>query len=139
LYEGKEGALTVFNDILEIQKTEKDSEIYELEDVDAFFNIVQHEDILPHLQKIKRFNIKVKGLYQGTPRGRTLESTRYYLPTDIPKCKSSITVYGNKTAIHTFGGKVHSIIIESKQFADTLRVLFDVAFKTAQAEHFQTD
>lgn len=139
LYEGKEGVLTVFNDALETRRTGKDSEIYEIEDMDAFFSSIHHEDILPLLKSHKRFNTKVKGLYQGTPRGKTLESTRYYLPSDIPKFKSSVTIYGNKIVIHTFEGKIHSIIIESKPLADTLRTLLDLGFKAAEFLHFQKD
>lgn len=138
LYEGKEGALTVLNDI-GIMRQGNNPEVYEMEDSDLFFRFIQHEDILPVLQKLKRINTHVTGLYYGSPRGKTLNSTRYYLPEDIKGLRSTITVYGNKIAIHTFTGKMHSIIIESQAVVDTLKILFQLAFKAAEAEHFQKD
>ncbi len=139
LYEGKEGVLTVLNEIMEIKTMEKNAVFYEMEDVDTFFDAIEHKDILPVLQKLKRFNVKVKGLYQGTPRGKTLESIRYFLPSDIPKFKTSITMYGNKIVFHTFEGKLNTIIIESKPLANTLQILFELGLKAAEAEHFQKD
>lgn len=139
LYEGKESVLAVLNDIVETKLKGKDTFLYEMEDINTFYNGVAHKDVLPMLQKLKRLDIKVKGLYQGTPLGKTLQGTRYFFPSDIPKFKTSISLYGNKITIQTFEGKVNSIIIESQSLANTLRVLFELGFKAAELEHFQKD
>ena len=113
--------------------------LYEMEDIETFYNMVNHEDLSPVLQKMKRFDIKVKGLYQGTPKGKTVQSSRYFLPPDIPRFKTSITMYRNKIVFHTFEGKINTIVIESQSLANTLRVLFELGFKAAELQHFQKD
>lgn len=139
LYEGKESIVAVLNDVIESRVKGKDAVLYELEDIETFYSMISYEDLLPALQKLKRFDIKVKGLYQGTPKGRTIQSTRYFLPPDIPKFKTSITMYGDKVVFHTFERKINTIIIESQSLANTLRVLFDLGFKAAELERFQKD
>jgi len=138
LFEGKEGALTVLNDIGTTRQGDS-PEVYEMEDSDVFFRFIRHEEVLPVLQKLKRINTHVTGLYAGNSRGKTLNSKRYYLPQDMQNIKSTITVYGNKIAIQTFEGKMHSMIIESQAVADTIHILFKLSFKAAELQNFETD
>ncbi|MBI2644792.1 hypothetical protein HYW94_01270 [Candidatus Uhrbacteria bacterium] len=139
LYEGKESVLAVLNDLADHRFKEGNVILYEIEDIDTLFNAIDHKDFIPVLQKLKRFNIKAKGFYQGTPRGKTLDSIRYFLPPDVPKFKTSVTMYGNKIIFHTFEGKINTIVIESQSLANTLRVLFELGFKAGELQHFQKD
>lgn len=128
LFEGKEGAHTVITDQVETKARIVD----EIADLDSLYATLSLEDLNPLREKLRAAGTKVRGLYSGKPSETAVSVDRYALPKEYGQFKSNISVYGNKIALVTFEGKMHSIIIESSALAKTLRILFDLAFKKAR-------
>ena len=57
---------------------------------------------------------------------------RRYLPPGLYKSASGMTVYRDRVAIGVFIGKIGGGVIESQVIADTMRSLFDMAWKSAE-------
>jgi sugar-specific transcriptional regulator TrmB len=128
VYEGAEGIRTVVD---EMQRS-KVRESFEISDLDAMYAILKPEELEPMRTKIKKVGIHVHGLYAGVASPKVADSERHALPKEFSNFKSNITIYGNKIALVTFEGKMHSVIIESAALAQTLIILFRLALKTAK-------
>ncbi len=84
-------------------------------------------------QQLQKAGTKGRGIYFGKPSPKRLaEAVRYVLPPEQGGFRCNISLYGDKIALVTFEGKLHSVIIESKQFAQALRVLFSYAYETSK-------
>lgn len=127
MYEGKEGVKAIIEDL----KTADVQEFYEIADLEAMRQILKAEDLKP----LRDINIKRKrkvyALYSGEYEKTGVDTTLMSLPDNMKNFKTSMVAYGNKIALVTFAGNMHSIIIESPHLADTLRILFKLARKGA--------
>lgn len=128
VYEGEEGIRTVLDEMQHSNIRES----FEITDLDAMYAILKPEDLLPMRSKLKKTGIHINGLYAGAASPKIADSERYALPKESQNFKSNVTIYGNKIALVTFEGKMHSVIIESEALAQTMIILFKLAFKTAQ-------
>ena len=128
VYEGEEGIRTVLDEM----RHSNIQESFEITDLDAMYAILKPEDLLPMRSKLKKTGIHISGLYSGAASPKIADSERYALPGEFQNFKSNITIYGNKIALVTFEGKMHSVIIESEALARTMIILFKLAFKTAK-------
>lgn len=126
MIEGKEGVIGTYS---EMEFNKKDTVYYEISDLDAAFSVIKPEEVKQTYADMKKTNIVIKGMYAGTPLGKTLKSHRYFLPKDQSNFNSSISVYGDKIDITTFEGKMYTILIENKTLAQTFRILFERAIK----------
>jgi len=132
VFEGKEGLITV---IEELQKNPKKDAV-EITDGKAMYSVLTLEDLLPLRKKLKKANVYIRGLYTGEKVSpKTVGGYRYVLPKEYWDFKTNIGVYGNKIAMVTFGGKIHSVIIENPHLAKTLKIVFDIAFKEAKKHY----
>ncbi|MEK7532244.1 MAG: helix-turn-helix domain-containing protein [Patescibacteria group bacterium] len=127
VFEGKEGINAIMADI----QTTRHKIAEEIADVDAMFAVIDKNALHPMRGQLKKFGTKVRGLYGGTLHANDVKSERYVLPKDLAGFKANIGIYGNKIALVTFEGKMHSIMIESEALTKTLHILFDLAFETA--------
>ena len=57
---------------------------------------------------------------------------RRYLPAKYYKSASGMTIYRDRVAIGIFVGKIGGVIIDSQVIADTMRSLFEMAWKSAE-------
>ena len=124
-FEGKEGILTIYEDKASVQP----KEIYEFFDIEACNKIFSQDDLKEGLSILKKIGTKIYGIYAGTPRGKTLESTRYFLPLNKSGFNAGIMLYGNKIFLISFTGKTSSILIESRELNNALKMLFELALK----------
>lgn len=130
VFEGKEGIRA----IIEEMKKSRPAKTEEIADLDAMYKILTPEDLLPMRIEMKKRGTFVHGLYAGKPSDKVVSSERFALPPEYQGFQSNITIYDDKVSLVTFGGQMHSVIIESKELAKTLSILFSLAYKTAKRE-----
>ena len=127
LFEGEEGIRAIQDDIL---KTGPDT-IYELGNVDAIHRLFPAGSLKPFKEELDRRKIHTKAIYlaketQHTPRAN---SSVRILPHEQFSFGGDVTVYGNKVALMTYGGKVIGVVVESEELARTMREVFELAWR----------
>lgn len=123
LYEGKEGVRA----LMEKVKSDRPKEFVEISDTEHLYEAISAEELEPIRKAIFANHPKFRGLY--TTKGTGTKSEQKLLPEKYHDFKSNILVYNDQVALVTFEGKMYSIIIESKLLAETMRILFDLAFE----------
>jgi len=125
LYEGKEGVRA----LIERLSTDKPTEFVEISDLENLYKVISPEELAPIRKAIYKNNPKFRGIYTSKSAKKETKSERIYLSEKYNDFKSDILVYGDKIALITLEGKMYSVIIESPHLANTMRILFDLAFK----------
>ncbi len=131
-FEGKEALMAM---VKEFYKEMKGGVILSISPIDLVREVFSKED-LDKLQAWRASkDIKVRGLYTyekgALPEKNDLSAKR--IDRDKFPLKSDISIYGNSVRIVTFGEKPSGIAIEDKNFADTLRSIFELAWEGAQS------
>ncbi len=126
VFEGAEGLRSI---IIDMQKPTGSKITHEIADLEALNKVLTPEDLKPMRTELKKTGRHVYGLYAGEPIGKTVSSDRHFLPAKYKGFKANVSVYGNKVALVTFEGKMHSVLIENKALADTVRILFELAIE----------
>src|SRR3989344_680504 len=125
-FDGKEGLKAMQEDFLRT-KTDSILEIYPSDDYRELFHEKEREEYAK--QRSKK---RVRGqMFYTSSGGQFKKLVKGVEAKQIAKNKnvsSDIIIYGNKVAFAVFRGKPMGIIIESKEIADTLRVLFSIAW-----------
>ena len=128
VFEGKEGLRA----ILEDTRLSKPNALHEITDIDAMNMVLTPQDLEPYWQELRRLGTKI---YSFTKLDRLQDESlvkRVTLPKEESDFKAHIGVHGNKIALVTFEGGMHSIIIESQGLAKALRIIFDRAYHDNQ-------
>lgn len=130
-FEGKEGLKALQDDFL---KTE-DKNIENIYPRDDFIKVFSESERKDYVTKLKKKKIKVRTIYTSKQGTSALVPNPYaerkFVSHEKFPFSADITIYGDKIAIGTFKGKLVGIIIESKEIAETLRLVFDLAWKSA--------
>lgn len=130
-FEGKEGLKAVQEEILR-------SKISSLENIyprDDFLKIFSKKERELYVAERKKRKIKARTIYTGkekTPFIKESSTERRYVPYDKFPFSADVVIFGNKVAIGTYKGKLMGVIIESKEIASTLRLIFNLAWETAK-------
>lgn len=125
LFEGKEALRAFVDEVVAAQPKRID----EITDRQAMKIILTDKDREPILQTIKKFGIKVRALYAGTPERHEAHVQAYYLPAELSGFKANISVYEDTVMIATFEGKIYTVVIENRSLARTFRTLFELAYR----------
>lgn len=125
LYEGKEGVRAIFEDI----KKAKPKEAYEIADSEAFDKVVDRDDAALVGEEFVKQKTQIQGIYTNKPETQSIKGDRIYLSGKDTGFKADLFVYGSKVALISLKGKQHSVIVESAEIAEAMRVLFRQAFK----------
>jgi len=134
VYSGTEGIKTLAEDILNTLKRGESyvgygAVIEEFSDLEEYFH-----DFVP--RRVKK-EITFRGIVPGDVEDHTLKENKAkrrelrYVPLAEFPFKNEINIYGNKISIESFKDKI-GLIIESKQIADTQRMIFELAWRGAQ-------
>jgi len=132
-FEGKEGMRTIQEDILK----SKFNSMEEFVPIDPGYRLFppHHRD---HRHKILEIHKKVpmRAIYTSK-KGPILPAKeanliRRFVPPEKFPFTADILIYGNKTALITFVGKIIGVIIESEGIAQTLRTFFNLAWEGAK-------
>lgn len=124
-YEGKDGLYTLFHDLSRVSPRFM-YEVTNLDDVYAFFD----QEMLKDARKIfDPVRTRVRILHRGAIRSRRPQTEFCELLPELGEFHGDIWMYEDRVAFVTFVGKIVTVIIESKPFADTSRVLFEAAWR----------
>ncbi len=130
-YEGKDGIFAMLNE-LQISNVR---ELHEITDLVTMKKIFSFEDLRSLKEKVAQKNARVYGIYSGPVRFDVVKNKLVCeLPETYSNFKGNISVNGNKSALVSFSGKMHSVIIENKAIADTLRILIELAQRSCRQE-----
>jgi sugar-specific transcriptional regulator TrmB len=129
-FEGKEGLRSIREDMLK-SKIGKLDEIIPLDDVYKVLPPSPTDHRAEMARKLK--NVPARVVYTSG-QGRILKpkeklKERHFVPKDKFPFSSEINIYDNKVAVASCRGKIIGVIIESKEMADTMRYLFDLAWE----------
>jgi sugar-specific transcriptional regulator TrmB len=127
LFEGKQGIFAIIEDM----RATKAKQSVEMTDLDAMYKVLNTEDLRAMRDELKKFGTEVRGLYSGKASPKTVEGRRVFLPVEFGGFKANIGIYGDRVALVTFEGKMHSVIIESAALTKAMRTLFKLAFRGA--------
>ncbi|MBU1245806.1 MAG: helix-turn-helix domain-containing protein [Nanoarchaeota archaeon] len=126
LYQGTKGGITVLKDII---RTGKD---YVVLGEDGTFN--QFIYAKQFLRQLKEKKIKERILAkEGTKILKTKKSEVRYLPKEF-QIPTITTIYGNKIAIAIFTEPFYTILIKSKDLADSYRSFFEILWKISKKQ-----
>jgi len=128
-YEGKEGLRAVQEDFLRTNDKRIET-IYAAEYIRQVFT---EEERKEYVAKRMKKGIKVRSIY--TFANNTLTSktaTRCKVPASKFPLFCDIVMYNNNVAINSLKGRLFGIIVESKEFADTMRSIFELAWEAAE-------
>lgn len=133
-FEGKEGIKAIQEDILK-SKFKSIEEFVPLDEAYKIFppSFKDHRQKLAQITKnIPRRTIYIsqKGAFLPQ-KGRKIE--RRFIPPQKFPFSIELTIYGNKTAIVAYRGKLIGTVIESQEIADSLRIFFNLAWKAAES------
>ncbi|MFH1430271.1 MAG: helix-turn-helix domain-containing protein [Candidatus Uhrbacteria bacterium] len=126
-FEGKEGIHAIIEDL----RLSRPKEIEEISNIDAMRAVLAPEDLEPMRRELTRIGARVRGLYAGSSVSREQNADARALPKEFAQFNGNITIYGNKMALVTFTGQLHSVIIENDALAQTMRTMFELAWKGA--------
>jgi HTH-type transcriptional regulator, sugar sensing transcriptional regulator len=125
-YEGKGGLQAIIEDMRSTHPERLD----EITNVDAMRSVLSDEDLAPLRKEYDRIRTNIRGLYAGSARPSAADAR--LLPPELASFKGTIEIYDNKVAFVTFGGNIHSVIIENSDIAETMRALFGLAWEAGK-------
>ena len=125
VFEGKEGIYAIIEDMHET----KSKRSFEITDIEAMYKVLKSEDLGAMRDATKKSGTRVQGMYWDNRNIKPANADQIFLTKDHSNFKSNIGIYGDKLALVTFEGKMHSVIIESPALTKTMRILFELAIK----------
>lgn len=129
-FEGTEGVRAIREDIL-ASGAKIIYDIYSLEYVEQIRALFSKEENEEFLRKRQELGLTIRSIYAGdrdTVTDFKLKGERKLVPKDKFPFSADILVYNNRIALTTLRGKVISVIIESKEISDTIRIVFELAW-----------
>ena len=123
MYEGKEGIRAIIENL----GASDPKFLYEMGDREAIFQTLTMEDLEPYRKMIDKKKVVITSLYRGKESVGQSKGPRYFLPEDTPPFSTNIIIDDKKVTLVTFKGKMHSVVIENEDIAETLKQLFELA------------
>jgi sugar-specific transcriptional regulator TrmB len=133
VFEGKAGV----KEILEEVVATKAKEAWEITDGNAMLKILSREDLESLRKNLLRIGTRVHGLYPVASTETQVDVNHVAIGSEYEGFHSNIGIYGNKLALITFEGKMHSVLIESPVLTKTMKILFELAFAGAKKQKSQ--
>ncbi|NTW46293.1 MAG: hypothetical protein HGB18_04575 [Candidatus Moranbacteria bacterium] len=136
-FEGKDGIAEMHEDSL--RSLRKGDEIlgYVGEDIMKYLPAYAEDYVRRRVEK----GIVFRGIYKRSrdfdpymEKNREQLRIGIVLPEAAFPLGNETNIYGNKVAVANYGNEMFGMLIESKQFADSQRAIFELAWKGATAE-----
>lgn len=125
IFEGQEGLKYMIENIV----AKKPKHLDELTNEDTIANLFTEEDLRPLKTHLSKYNVTTNLLsLTSTPGKLRKESQRRLITRDDIKFFGDIMIFDNTLILQTTRGKLISVIIDSKELADTMRALFTLAW-----------
>ncbi|HBR80846.1 MAG: Transcriptional regulator, TrmB [Candidatus Uhrbacteria bacterium GW2011_GWF2_44_350] len=130
-YEGTEAMSALYNDVYSVNPDSL-REVSNLDDVSKLLDL----EVLQEAKKVlDPSKIKIKVLHIGELKSKREGVECYFVEKEkFGKFHGDIWIYGNRVAFISFIGKMMTVILENKEFADTAKFVFDVACSAAEKE-----
>jgi len=130
VYEGEEALKAYFSHVAEVKPTE----FHEISNFDDVFGTLDPESVLAARKAYSWDSVKMgRLLYQGKARtNRRAGAETRELSKSWGDFHGDISIYGDFVTFVTFVGKLVVVIIESKTLAESMRVLFSVAWEASK-------
>jgi sugar-specific transcriptional regulator TrmB len=130
-FEGKEGMIPHLNDIL----TSGAKELLGVYPLDETRNIISDKESNYFFTERTKRNISIRAIYtsaKGPKNSFETPGERRFVPKDKFPFSADITIYANRVSMTALRGKHITAIIENKEIADTMRLLFELAWRGAK-------
>ncbi len=132
-FEGIEGIKAIQRDILKTE-TKTLEEFIPLDDTYKVFPPDSGDHRKEMAKKLKAIS---KRIIYTSKKGKILKSEeentkRAFIPIDKFSFHTEITIYGNKTALANHKDKLIGVIIESEEIANSLKIIFNLAWEAAK-------
>lgn len=131
-FPGKEGITSVREEVL---KT-KDKKTYIIFSVGLLSKIYSQDILDEYSDRRKELNIHSKGIYIHEAYFEIADldelTERRFMPPDKLPLTIDITVFDDKTAIYSLKGNLFAMLIESKQIAASMKMIFDFLWQHAE-------
>ena len=125
MFEGKEGLHAMLQDIIDSGVETFD----ELANEDAVSSVFSDEDLKPYKAKFDEAGIKARFMSRAKQQEPIRKkAVRQYINRKDIDFNGDILIWDSKVAFLTFRGKMISVLIESKDIADTVRSLYQLAW-----------
>lgn len=131
-FEGKEGVKAMSEEFFIDKHTEPARMIFSNDLLDNYFTA---EEINYFLNRRISKGIKVRSIFNDEKKLIDTEENDYRIDADKYPITSDIAIFGDKVRIVTQKGELVGMIIENKEIANTLKTLFELAFKRKNPEN----
>ncbi len=134
-FEGTEGVRAVREDIL-ASGAKILYDIYSLEYVEQIRALFSEEENEEFLKKRQALGMTIKSIYTGDRpfEDFKLRGERRFIPKEKFSFSSDILIYEDRLALTTLRDKMVSVIIESREIANTLRSVFELAWQGTEKD-----
>ena len=128
-FEGPAGVRAVREDILQ-SGAKVLYDIYSFEYVEQIRSLFSEEENEDFLKKRQEQGVTIRSIYTGDEpfEGFKLKGERKFLSRAKFPISGDILIYGDRIALTTLKGKIISVIVESKEMADSMRQIFELAW-----------
>ena len=109
----------------------------ELANIDSVYAELDPKVLLEARKALDETKVKIKMLFKGTQRNPRPGAEYCRLLPEFGDFNGEIWIYENRVAFVQFIGKMMTVIIESKSFADMARTLFRAAWSVCSAQSFR--
>lgn len=132
-FEGKEGLKAIQEDFLRTARLEA----YEIFPLEGIVNVFSEQERKIQLEKRVARKIRMRSICAVSDPTRALSeklvNLRYIDAQKFP-IGIDLLIYEEKVAIASLRGKLIGVIVESKEIADTFRIIFELAWLGAERE-----
>lgn len=127
IHEGIDAVHGYFAHLEKIQPASVD----EISNPDDIYVWIDAKELLKARKSYKWMPKKARALYVGVPRNINPKFSHRELNPTWGTFRGNLAIYGNFVSVLTFTTRPITIIIESKPLADSLRLLFNVAWRAS--------
>ncbi len=135
-FEGKEGLRAIRQEI--VMYARSTDVVYNFTPADHLLGVFPDDEDTHYAQRVAK-HIPAKTLFTTTSDKRKKEwltskgltERRFVSPEKFP-VPGGMTIYRDRVGIGSYTGKLFGVIIESEQVADMMRVIFELAWESAE-------
>lgn len=132
-FEGREALHALFADLVSLHP----KELLELTNIDSVYKGLDEKILLEARKALDDSRVKIKMLHRGELRNPRKRAEYCRLLPEFGDFNGEIWIYENRVAFVEFMGKMVTVIIESKVFADMARTLFNAAWAVCRADPYR--
>lgn len=131
-FPGEEGVTSVREEVL----TAKEKHIRMIFSVGLLAKLYSQDQLDDYSDRRRALGIHSKGIYIHEAyyemAGLDRLTERRFIPPDTLPLTIDVTIFDDKTAIYSLKGSLFAMVIESKQIAHSMRLMFDFLWNHAQ-------